>query len=51
MAWHSFGVTGRSTVDMGKTWPPEFMNLIEEIMPSPLEIPESLLERMVHLPA
>jgi tetratricopeptide (TPR) repeat protein len=51
VAWHSFGVTGRSTVDQGKTWPPEFMQLIEGIMPSPMDIPESLLERMVHLPA
>ena len=51
VAWHSFGVTGRSSVDQGKTWPPEFMDLVEKTMPSPLEIPESLLEQMVHLPA
>ncbi len=51
VAWHSFGVTGRSTVDQGKTYPPELMNLIEETMPSPLDIPETLLEKMVHLPA
>ncbi|MEN8165596.1 MAG: alkaline phosphatase family protein, partial [Acidobacteriota bacterium] len=51
VAWHSFGVTGRSSVDQGKTWPPDLMDLVNEVMPSPMDIPDSELMRMVHLPA
>ncbi len=51
VAWHSFGVTGRGSVDEGKTWPPELMDLVNEVMPSPLEIPDGELQKMVHLPA
>ena len=50
VAWHSFGVTGRSTVDQGKTWPPDLIKLVDELMPSPLEIPDHELQKMVHLP-
>ncbi len=51
VAWHSFGVTGRSSVDQGKTWPADLIHLVDEIMPSPLEIPSAEIEKMVHLPA
>lgn len=50
VAWHSFGVTGRGSVDQGKTWPPELMAVVDKVMPSPLEIDSSDLQRMVHLP-
>ncbi len=51
VAWHSFGVTGRSSVDQGKTWPPDLIHLVDEIMPSPEEVPDADLEKMIHLPA
>ena len=51
VAWHSFGVTGRSSVDQGKTWPADLIHLVDEIIPSPLEVPADELEKMVHLPA
>ena len=51
VAWHSFGVTGRSSVDQGKTWPADLIHLVDEIMPSPLDVPAAELEKMVHLPA
>jgi len=51
VAWHSFGVTGRESVDVGKTWPPEMMDLVNEVMMSPADVPDHLLTSMVHLPA
>jgi len=51
VAWHSFGVTGRSSVDQGKTWPAELILLADEIMPSPADVPLADLEKMIHLPA
>ena len=35
VAWHSFGVTGRESVDTGKTWPPEMMEKVAAVMPPP----------------
>lgn len=51
VAWHSFGVTGRSSVDQGKTWPADLIHLVDEIMPSPADVPIADLEKMIHLPA
>ncbi len=51
VGWHSFGVTGRSTADQGKTWPPGLIADVDRLMPAPADIPDELLQRMVHLPA
>lgn len=51
VAWHSFGVTGRSTVDEGKTWPPEMITRVEGHMPSPADVDDALLTRLVNRPA
>lgn len=51
VAWHSFGVTGRSSTDQGKTWPPELIHVVDDIMPAPADIPDAEILPMVHLPA
>ncbi len=50
VGWHSFGVTGRETVDEGKTWPPDLMDDVRDVLPHPTDVAADLLATMVHLP-
>jgi len=51
VAWHSFGVTGRSNPAEGKTWPWELIHQVDELMPDPAAISDNLMTTLIHLPA
>ncbi len=51
VAWHSFGITGRSNPGEGKTWPWEYVTEVEKVMPNPVSISDDLMTRLIHLPA
>jgi len=51
VAWHSFGVTGRSNPNEGKTWPWDLIHKADEFMPNPATIDDELMTRLIHLPA
>lgn len=51
VAWHSFGVNGRSHPEEGKTWPWELIGTVEDLMPDPAAIGDDLMTRLIHLPA
>ena len=51
VAWHSFGINGRSNPAEGKTWPWDLVHRVDELMPDPAAIPDDLMTRMIHLPA
>lgn len=51
VAWHSFGITGRSNPNEGKTWPWDLVHQVDEIMPSPASMPDDLMTRLINLPA
>lgn len=50
VGWHSFGVTGRETTEIGKVWPPELMDTVHDVLPHPDDVPMDLVERMIHRP-
>jgi len=51
VAWHSFGVSGRSHPSEGKTWPWELVTEIEPLMPDPAVFGDDLMTRLIHKPA
>ena len=51
VAWHSFGITGRSNPGEGKTWPWDLIHQVEKIMPNPATMSDDLMTRLIHLPA
>ncbi len=50
VAWHSFGVTGRSNPNEGKTWPWDLVHKADEFMPNPASMSDDLMTRLIHLP-
>lgn len=51
VAWHSFGVNGRSHPSEGKTWPWELIEEVEPLMPDPARFGDDLMARLIHKPA
>ncbi|MFT5783929.1 MAG: tetratricopeptide (TPR) repeat protein [Candidatus Krumholzibacteriia bacterium] len=50
VGWHSFGVSGQDANDDGKTWPPELMSNVRNLMPSPAAITSQQIGELINLP-
>ena len=51
VGWHSFGVTGQQIDAPGKVWPSDMQTEILDMLPSPDDVDDDLLQTMVDLPA
>lgn len=51
VGWHSFGVTGSEFEAPGKVWPAKMQAEVTAMIPSPDDVDDALLQKMVHLPA
>jgi tetratricopeptide (TPR) repeat protein len=50
VGWHSFGVTGQQIDAPGKVWPSDMQTEILDMLPSPDDVDDALLQTMVDLP-
>ena len=50
VAWHSFGITGTQLDVPGKTYPAALMDDVRKTFRRPDQVPDALLQTMVHLP-